>query len=283
MDCIFSVDVEDWFHILDLPHNPDISEWDRLPSLVEKNLITLLDLFDSKGVKVTCFFLGWVAEKFPRLVKEASSRGHEIASHGYTHQLLFEMTPQAFFEDALKSKHMLEDIIGQPIYGYRASGFSVTEKTPFFFEELTRAGYRYSSSIWPGIRGHGGMQTNQFAPHYIRDNSSSIIEFPISLEKIFGLPICFFGGGYLRLFPFSLIQMMSHKVLKDNRPVIFYVHPREIDPNHPRLSMNLKRKFQTYFNISTTEKKIKRIIDTFSLISFQKYIAKYYNNLLEDS
>lgn len=283
MECIFSVDVEDWFHILDLPSSPKLSEWDGLPSRVETNFRRLLDIFDRKNVQTTCFFLGWVAERFPHLVKEAHARGHEVASHGYSHLLVNEMTRQDFFDDALRSKNILEDLIGEPVLGYRASGFSVTDKTSYMFDELIRAGYRYSSSVFPGPRGHGGLRTNQLAPFRISHDSTSFIEFPISVTKVLGRPLCFFGGGYLRLFPYFLIKKMALKVLKENRPVVFYIHPREIDPDHPRLPMNLKRRFKSYVNLTTTEHKINKILDTFSIVSFEQYISKHSRQVLKGS
>ena len=126
--CIFSIDVEDWFHILDLPSSPRPGDWDALPSHVEKNFFRLLDIFSAKDVRVTCFVLGWVGKKFPHLVKEASGRGHEIASHGYSHTLVYQMTEREFYQDAVESKKILEDITGRPIQGYRAAGFSLTNK-----------------------------------------------------------------------------------------------------------------------------------------------------------
>src|SRR5437879_7373673 len=158
MNCIFSVDVEDWFHILDLPSTPNLSEWDSLPSHVEKNFLELLDLFDEKCAHVTCFFLGWVAEKYPNLVKEAEKRRHEIASHGYAHRLVYQMTPKEFFEDVSKSKNVIEGVVGHAIMGYRSPGFSVTERTPYFFDALISAGYRYSSSVFPTRKAHGGLK-----------------------------------------------------------------------------------------------------------------------------
>ncbi len=273
MDCIFSVDVEDWFHILDLPSAPKISAWDSLPSYVEKNFRKLLDIFSEKKVNVTCFFLGWVAEKYPHLAREASNRGHEIASHGYSHKLVYEMTAQEFYRDAVKSKDIIENIIGRPIFGYRSAGFSTTENTPWFFDKLIDAGYHYDSSVFPAPRGHGGLKTAHYAPYLIRNKSRKIIEFPITVTKIFGTPLCFFGGGYLRLSPYVIIRKMALKVLNENRPVIFYIHPREIDSNHPRLSMGTKRKFKSYVNLKKTEGKIIKILDEFEITTFEKFIA----------
>lgn len=271
---VFSVDVEDWFHILDVPSAPPISEWGSLPSRVEVNFNRLLDLFDEKNVKVTCFFLGWVGERFPNLVREAASRGHEVASHGYGHRLVFEQTRQEFSDDVRHARGLLEDISGVPIRGYRAPGFSTTEETPWFFDVLAEAGYEYDSSVFPAPRGHGGLRGGRREPHR-RGTNDKLIEIPITVADLMGKPMCFFGGGYLRLFPYWLIRRMSKQVLAEGRPVVFYVHPREIDPSHPRLPMSRKRSFKSYVNLETTEWKIGQILQDFPVTMFQNVIANY--------
>jgi polysaccharide deacetylase family protein (PEP-CTERM system associated) len=274
---IFSIDVEDWFHILDVPGTPDLEKWDSLPSLVEKNFHKLLDLFGEKNVRVTCFFLGWVAKKFPQLVREAAARGHEIASHGFAHRLVYAMTPDEFMQDLVLSKQTLESIIGKPVLGYRTSGFSVTEETPWFFDKIVQAGYRYDSSVFPAPRQHGGMKSDKLGPYYITTDSGSLLEFPITVTKVGGRPLCFFGGGYLRLAPYPVIRNMAHKVLRENRPVIFYIHPREVDANHPRLSMSVARRFKSYVNLRTTEQKIRRLVADFPVTTFEEFISQRSN------
>jgi polysaccharide deacetylase family protein (PEP-CTERM system associated) len=274
--CIFSVDVEDWFHILDLPSTPGLSTWDSLPSRVESNFRRLLEIFSEAQVHVTCFFLGWVAQRFPHLVREADRSGHEVASHGYAHRLIYEMTPQEFYEDAFTSKRIIEDIVGHPIWGYRASGFSVTERTPWFFDKLMEAGYRYDSSVFPAPRGHGGLKNGHYAPYWVGGSVEGLIEFPITVIKVLGKPVCFSGGGYLRLFPFSLIKRMVFHLLEQDRPVIFYVHPREIDPHHPRLPMGLRRRFKCYFNLKTAESKIRRVLSAFEVMTFRDFLAEQF-------
>ena len=281
--CVFSVDVEDWFHILDLPGTPPLTRWAALPSRVEKNLLKLLDILDEANTKVTCFFLGWVAHRFPHLVKEAAKRGHEVASHGYAHILTSHMSPSGFFRDAKKSKRILEDVVGQPVYGYRAAGFSVTESTQWFFDKLIEAGYLYDSSVFPARRGHGGLQSGHRGPHMIVGPFGEIIEFPMSVEPLFGAPMCFFGGGYLRFFPYAMMKHMAKRVLANGLPVIFYVHPREIDPEHPRLPMNLKRRFKSYVNLRATEQKIRRLLTDFEITSFQNLLANDWQRHRPDS
>jgi polysaccharide deacetylase family protein (PEP-CTERM system associated) len=272
MKCIFSVDVEDWFHILDVPSTPPLSKWDSLPSRVEKNFMKLLDLFAEKDVRVTCFFLGWVAEKFPHLVKEAEKRGHEIACHGYAHRLVYEMTPEEFLGDTRRSKAILENIVGHPIRGYRSSGFSVTDRTPWFFEVLAEAGFQYDSSVFPAPREHGGLNGVQLAPYWVKTSKGVLIEFPITVTKVLGKPLCFFGGGYLRFFPYFLIKYMTARVGREGRPVVFYVHPREIDPSHPRLRMSLIRAFKSYINLRATELKLSRLFSEFEMTTFGNFL-----------
>ncbi len=281
MKCIFSVDVEDWFHILDLPSAPELAEWPALPSHVSRDFLTLLDIFEEKRVHVTCFFLGWVAERYPDLVRKAHRRGHEIASHGYSHRLVYEMTPSEFLHDVVRSRQSLEDITGAPVLGYRASGFSITERTPWFFDTLIEAGYRYDSSVFPASRGHGGMACAEVAPSRIAGKSGTLLEFPITVVRVLGRPICFFGGGYLRLFPYPVIRKMAGKVLREGRPVVFYVHPREINPDHPRLSMGLVRRFKSYVNLAGVGPKMRKILDDFEVTTFADFIAD--NRLLQEA
>ncbi|MCP4568878.1 MAG: DUF3473 domain-containing protein [FCB group bacterium] len=164
--------------------------------------------------------------------------------------------------------------------GYRASGFSVTEQTPWFFEALMRAEYIYDSSVFPAARGHGGIRTGRIEPYRAIELSPGLIELPISVTNILSKRLCFFGGGYLRLFPASMIKRAARKVLSENRPVIFYLHPREIDPDQPRLPMNRFRAFKTYVNLGGTDKKLQLLLDEFDWLTVSEYI-KLDENLSE--
>lgn len=270
---ILSVDVEDWFHILELDSTPKSNEWQNLESRVEKNFYFLLDLFDRAGAKATFFFLGWIAEQYPGLVKEAYLRGHEIASHGYSHRLIYSQSIEEFEEDVRKSKDILENIIGQSILGYRAPGFSLIEETKWAFNILTKVGFRYDSSIFPAARGHGGIAGANVFPHEITTKNGRIKEFPITVTSFLKKKICFFGGGYLRLFPYPMIRHYAKAVNKEGRPVIYYLHPREIDPEHPRLRMGLMRYFKSYVNLNRTMPKLMKLINEQKLTSFNEFIS----------
>jgi polysaccharide deacetylase family protein (PEP-CTERM system associated) len=261
--CVFSIDVEDWFHILDVPSAPDLAQWGQLPSRVESNFLRLLDIAAEYEVSCTCFFVGWIARRYPALVRAAQSRGHEIASHGWAHRLAYEMTPAEFYQDASHAKDVLEQISGTQVLGYRSAGFSLTANNTWVFDELLRAGYQYDASVFPARRAQGGWENGHDEPYVVNRSAGNLVEFPMTTAKVLGQAICFFGGGYLRLFPLPVIMRMTDRVLREGRSVIFYVHPREIDPAHPRLAMSAARRFRTYVNLGTTEAKVRRILQTF--------------------
>jgi polysaccharide deacetylase family protein (PEP-CTERM system associated) len=268
--CIFSVDVEDWFHILDVPAVPEMASWSALPSRVEANFLRLLDVFSEQGRQVTCFFVGWIAEHFPQLVREAVARGHEIASHGYAHRLAYSMTRTEFHADALRSRLLLEDISGTRVMGYRAPGFSSTAAIPWFFAELSACGYLYDSSVFPARHGHGGNPNSPLRPHFVP--GEALIEIPPSVAELGPVRMCFFGGGYLRLFPYRVIRHMARRVMASGAPLIFYVHPREIDTQHPRIPMPRWRRFKCYVNLRTAEKKIRQIVRDFPVTTCRDFL-----------
>ena len=277
--CVFSVDVEEWFHILDVPSTPPMDQWDRQESRVEHSFHRMLDVFAEKQVRTTLFFLGWVAERHPQLVKEAVAQGHEIASHGYAHQLVFQNDRRHFTEDVRRAKSVIEDASGLAVLGYRAPGFSVTKGAPWFFEALAETGHAYDSSIWPGNRNHGGWPGALPVPHVVPTAKGDIVEFPISLVRTLGRDMFFFGGGYLRFFPYPLIRRKALEVLAEQRSVVFYLHPREVDPGHPRLPMSLKRRFMSYVNLDTTEPKMRRLFDDLPMTTFSELLKAGVSHL----
>jgi polysaccharide deacetylase family protein (PEP-CTERM system associated) len=273
---ILSIDVEDWFHILDCHGAPPLHAWSSLPSRVERNFFRILDLLSDNNVTSTMFFLGWIAERLPHLVREAKARGHEIASHSYAHRLIYTMTPEEFTADTRRARMILQDISGKPVLGYRAPGFSVTADTPWFFERLAAAGHTYDASVFPARRGHGGWSTAEPAPHIALgagQTGKPLIELPVSVATVLGRRVCFFGGGYMRLFPLRIIRMMAKRVHATGRPVIFYLHPRDIDPEQPRLPMPLLRSFKCYVNAGSACEKLENLSKTFSFISFREYLT----------
>lgn len=267
---VVTVDVEEWFHILDVRSSPDMSRWDHMERRVEGNFLRLLDTVAKRNARITCFFLGWIAERYPHLVEEASARGHEIASHGFSHELIYRLTPAQFLDDTLKARALLQDISGQPVHGYRAPGFSATAGVPWFFNALMRAGHQYDASIFPARRGHGGSPHFARGPQRFHHQGSSLTVFPASVAQLGSWRVCFFGGGYFRLFPYALIKKMTNRVLDEGLPVIFYIHPRDIDPDQPRIPMPWRRRFKSYVGLSGTLSKLGNLLTDFRGISFQQ-------------
>ncbi len=259
-----SFDVEEWFHILNLPTSPARSKWDSLKESVEPNTHRLLEILDESNARATFFILGWVAKRYPRLVRTIHGAGHEVASHGSMHELVYEQGQERFREDLTRAHGELEDLIGSEVFGYRAPGFSITHDTPWAFEEIRRAGFCYDSSVFPAARNHGGIPGARPHPSWISlPSGDHLVEFPISVLDIWKFHLPFSGGGYLRLFPYSVLRYGIHHLNRKQQPVCIYLHPREIDPSHPRIPMSMKRTFQSYINLRTTEPKLRSLLSDF--------------------
>lgn len=256
---IFTIDVEDWFHIPDLENTPAVGTWHAFESRVERNLRDLLDILDLHDVKATCFFLGWIAEKFPALVRDAAQRGHEIASHGYGHELVYEISPHAFRDDIRRTKILLEDAFCGSVQGYRAPGFSITPATPWAWDILAEEGYRYDSSLFVSRRSFGGDPNAFPTPHIRPAESRGVVAMPLRPARAFGRSLIFSGGGYLRLLPGSVITFLSDRLARPDAPIIYYIHPREIDLEQPRLPMPFGRRFRSYVNLATTRGKLETL------------------------
>jgi polysaccharide deacetylase family protein (PEP-CTERM system associated) len=266
---IFTIDVEDWFHISDLENTPRVDSWHEYESRIERNTYGLLDLLDAKGVKATFFYLGWIGEKFPALVQDTAARGHEIASHGYAHELVYEISPKAFRDDIHRAKSILEDAFGGLVEGYRAPGFSITPQTPWAWDILREEGHRYDSSIFASRRGFGGDPDAFPEPHVRASGSGGVVAMPLRPARALGRSLMFSGGGYLRLLPTSAITFLADRLARPDAPIIYYVHPREIDIEQPRLPMPLVRQFKSYVNLATTRGKLEHL---FSRYQFERMI-----------
>jgi len=258
VECInaFSCELEDWFHILDSDKAPGIEDWSKLPLCAERNVERLLQLFSDNGVQATFFCLGWMAERLPHLVRRCLEAGHEIGSHGYGHVLAYQVGPGAFLADLVRSKGILEDITGEEVVGFRSPGFCITDENRWVFDVVAKAGYRYDASVFPAHHGHGGLCTSNPQPHVIETANGPLVEIPMSTVRLFGHRVCLFGGGYLRLAPLPLIRWGVKRLQRAGQPLVVYVHPRELDPDHPRLSLPLRRRFKCYVNLSSTLPKL---------------------------
>jgi len=269
-----SVDVEEWFHI---PSGSDnilpFDQWDQAVQRVQDVLPKMLDIFEENHVTATFFFLGWIAEKHPDLVKQTLRRGHEVATHGYAHRLIYNQTPDEFDKDIYKAKSIIESITGKRVIGYRAPGFSITPQTNWAFDILVKHGIKYDSSIFPGKRFLGHFDEFNKEPTIVKTNYGEIIEFPQTIVDFGVLKLSCFGGGYFRLFPKSVFLKMARIIAKTNRPLIFYIHPRDIDKDQPVISFPFLKRFRHYINISKTEQKLKDISGRFDFISFEMVLS----------
>lgn len=260
-----SVDVEDYFHVAALAGSIDRSRWEHMEYRAEENTRRLLDLFDEFQIKSTFFVLGWVAQRSPQLIREIHRRGHEVASHGMSHKLVYNQTPAEFAGETYKSKALLEDLIGEPVLGYRASTYSITKRSLWALDILKEAGFAYDSSIFPIHHDAYGIPDAQPIPGLVETpKGAQIVEFPMSTAPMLGVRLPVSGGGYFRLLPYSLTRAGLRKLnQKLQRPFIFYLHPWEIDPQQPRVKTKLLSKLRHYTNLDRCEGRLRQLIGEF--------------------
>lgn len=273
---ILTFDLEEWFHVLDLPATIAQTPWDSLPARAEYGLNLFLDSLSHHEISCTFFILGWIAETHPDLVHKIVAGGHDIASHGYGHDLIYDLGPEKFREDIRRSKVILEDLIGTEINGYRGPGFSITSDNLWAFDIIAEEGFQYDATLFPGTHGHGGISgwpTKPFKLLTLR--GLEIEEYPITITKIGPVQLAFSGGGYFRLFPLFTISYLISKINRTGNPVISYFHPRDFDPSSPRLPVSFKRKLKLYVNVSRTHKKLQKLLKTHNFCS----IADWRKNI----
>jgi polysaccharide deacetylase family protein (PEP-CTERM system associated) len=243
----------------------DRASWDTREYRAEANTRRLLDLFEESNIHATFFVLGWVARRSPELIREIARRGHEVASHGMSHKLVFNQTPEEFSSETYESKALLEDIIGAPVIGYRASTYSITRRSLWALDILSEAGFSYDSSIFPIRHDTYGIPDAPQVPSRIATpKGASIVEFPMSTAPMFGTRIPVSGGGYFRLLPYWLTRKgLTTLNVELKRPFIFYLHPWEVDPEQPRVRTNLKSRLRHYTNLDQCESRLRRLIGEF--------------------
>jgi len=260
-----SVDVEDWFQVGAFEGVIDKGSWDGLIHRVERNTEAVMALFAEANVNATFFTLGWVANRYPALIRRIAEAGHEVASHGWDHERVFRMTPEQFESDLKHARAAIEDAAGQAVTGYRAPSFSIDMRTPWAHAILADAGYRYSSSIAPVIHDHYGWpDAPRFAFRPLTD--SALIELPVTTVALRGRNFAAGGGGFFRLFPYDLSRWAIRRVNgRENRPAVFYFHPWEIDPAQPRVrNAPIKSRLRHYMNLENMAPKLKKLLKDFS-------------------
>jgi len=245
---VLTFDIEEWFHLLDNPSTRFETQWSSFSSRIDRNVDRILGVLDKTDISATFFCLGWVAEKYPHIIKKISDLGYEIACHSHTHQLAYNQTPKEFREDLKRAKQTIEDLIGCGINTYRIPGFSLTKDNLWVFDVIRDEGFSVDCSVFPASRSHGGFKnfiTDQ--PCLIElENSTLIKEFPLNTSSVLGNRLVFSGGGYFRLLPYPIIK----RLFGQSDYVMTYFHPRDFDESQPVIAnLSLMRRFKSYYGL----------------------------------
>ena len=258
-----TVDVEDYFHVSVFDGLVPRHSWDRMESRVCANTERLLQILDDADVTATFFVLGWVAERFPGLVRDIAAQGHEVASHGYGHRLVYDLTPEAFRADVRRSKEILESAIVRPVLGYRAPSYSLTPRSLWAIDVLIEEGFRYDASIFPIHHDRYGIPVSPRHP-FVLQRERHLVEAPGSTVRWGPLNLPIGGGGYFRILPYAWTRWGINRLnLVERAPAIFYLHPWEIDPDQPRLAAPPLGRFRHYFNLEKTEERLRVLLNDF--------------------
>jgi polysaccharide deacetylase family protein (PEP-CTERM system associated) len=258
-----TIDVEDYFQVSAFAPYIARSEWPQRECRIERNIERILAMLEAHRTKATFFTLGWIAERYPQLVRQLVAQGHELASHGYGHERASDLSEAAFFADIDRAKQFLQDVSGVAVQGYRAPSFSIGTGNLWAFDSLARAGYRYSSSIYPIRHDHYGMPD---APRFAHQARAGLIEIPVTTLRWGGRNFPSSGGGYFRLLPYAVSRWMLRQVnQRDGQPAIFYFHPWEIDADQPRVAgIDARTRFRHYLNIDRMPARLEHLLSDFS-------------------
>lgn len=270
-----SVDVEEYFQVSAFEPHVTREDWSEWPSRVEASTNRLLDLFAVRGARATFFTLGWIAERHPGIVRRIVAEGHELGCHGYEHRRLTSLEPREFAEDTKRSKDLLEDVAGEPVIGYRAASFSIGPRNLWVFELLEKAGFTYSSSIYPVQHDHYGMPDAPRVP-FVPPGVARLTEIPVSTARFGKHNVPAGGGGYFRLFPYAVSRGLVRRVnARDASPANMYFHPWEFDPEQPRPpELRLKTRFRHYLNQNVALDRLERLTTDFQWAPFREVYAE---------
>ena len=274
----FTVDVEEYFQVKALESAVTREEWIALPSRLAGSTDALLELLCRYKAQGTFFVLGWIAKHRPEVVRAIAAAGHEIASHGFWHERVTALTPSAFRRDVRSSKHILEDLIGAEVMGYRAPSFSIIPGWEWTLDVLIEEGYRYDSSFFPIHRRGYGYPNAPRIPHIIDRTAGRIGEFPLATGSFLGFPIPAAGGGYLRHFPFAVIRRAFREASERGEPATFYIHPWEIDPGQPRLPVSLLNRVRHYHGLAGTLARIDGLLQRHSFVTIASFLPTLHQS-----
>jgi polysaccharide deacetylase family protein (PEP-CTERM system associated) len=270
-----TIDVEDYYHTTAFEEVVPRPAWHAMESRIEANTQNVLGILADCGVTGTFFVLGWIAEKHPEIVRAIGEAGHEVASHGYDHHLVYRQTPEEFRADIRRAKKILEDVLGKPILGYRAPTFSITRRSQWAHRILAEEGYVYSSSVFPVRHDRYGWPEFGGRPKNIDvGDGLSIWEFPLPFLELGKVLIPFGGGGYLRIYPFWMTKaLLKMGIRNKENTTVLYFHPWEIDPGQPRLPLHPVSRLRHYWGLDSTEKRIRKLLGTFPVEPIARQLA----------
>jgi len=273
---VMTVDVEDYFHVSAFDAVVSRANWDGYESRVSKNTDELLAIFDHAGVRGTFFVLGWVAARFPSLVRRIADLGHEVASHGMSHRLIYTQTPAEFQRETHDAKALLEDLAQKPVLGYRAATYSITKQSLWALDILAEEGFQYDSSIFPMRHDRYGIPDAEPKPHVLTTpGGSRLVEFPISVLHYHGAKIPVAGGGYFRLFPYRFTRWALRRLNQQQQEFVFYVHPWEVDPEQPRVNeAGAFSRFRHYLNLGRCAERLGRLLEDFEFDTMHSVLAQ---------
>jgi len=262
-----TIDLEDWYQGLEIPHTSWARYEDRIVPATER----LLEVLNETGTRATFFVLGYAAERHPALVQTIGAAGHELATHGHSHTLVYRQTPKAFRAEVARAVGTLEDVGDQRIIGHRAPFFSITRSSLWAYEVLADLGIRYDSSVFPVRNYRYGIRDAPRWPYEIPIGDRTLLELPISTWKVMGrnLPV---GGAYFRLYPYSVTRRALRSINRERRPAVFYVHPWELDPEHPRIPLPRRISMTHYANLKATEPRLRQLLRDFRFAPIREVI-----------
>jgi polysaccharide deacetylase family protein (PEP-CTERM system associated) len=270
-----TIDLEDYYQVSAFSKEAVVEQWDTFASRIEQNTEKLLSIFDEKGARATFFTLGWVARKYPRLVRQIADRHHEIACHSNVHRSVFTLAPNEFREDTLQARQLLEDVAGVPVRGYRAPSFSVKRNSLWAYEILAELGFSYDSSIFPIKHPNYGWPRAPRSPFAIRTASGPIVEFPMPTLELAGARAPIGGGAYLRLLPYWYTRWgIQYINKKEAQPACVYLHPWELDAEQPRMRVSLSARLRHYFGLQGAESKFRRVLGDFEMLPLSTLIEE---------
>jgi len=269
-----TIDVEDYFHVSVFDGLVPRDRWADLESRVSDNTDRLLRIFDDAGVTATFFVLGCVAERVPSVVERIAAMGHEVASHGYAHRLIYDQAPSAFRQDVRRSKDLLEALTGRPVDGFRAPSYSITPRTLWALDVLIGEGFTYDASIFPIRHDRYGIPSSPRHPYVLTRAEGSIVEAPASTIRVGSTNLPIAGGGYFRILPYGWTRWGIARLNRlEGQPAIFYLHPWELDPGQPRLEAGLVSRFRHYYHLGKTEGRLRRLLRDFRFSNLRSVLA----------